>query len=662
MPASTRHAVIVARASRDGDPHGELKLWRDVLALAPAHREGLVNAARCLLAIGEGQQALGYACEAASRYPDDVTSLTWLARALSSVNRNEDALRTWGRVIELSPSAMAHGQAARIAGLLGDLVTALDHRRQVVVLNGDDPSAHVALARDLTRAHHYAEARLVAKSAIDRFPEDARPALALAHLAQAEGARADARRHWESALERDPGNRAASIPLAQALRIEGEWDRALSILETAGSRLSDIDHHLLRARALILIDSGCYDEAICLARRGNDSTLPGTVLEASITGLALHDAGDPVSAEPYLHLACEADPTGENWVALARCRLSAMDLRGAQSANDAWAAIARERRVTAGSTGDAVIRGMSNLIGNRINELLLQPEAAHEARLAVLSGDWERAADVMRRHPGSLAAASALIVTLGLSGYVRARQGSTAPTSPGIPHTIVQAWLGSPLPEDARPLIKAWQQFHPTWEHVLFTTSSATKWLAETHESRVVDAFRRARHPAAKSDLLRLAFLAASGGVWTDIDDRPKRAIDDIVAGPGLVCWHEHVAAIGNNFLAAAPGHPAVVAALDEAVQACLAGYSEPTWLATGPGLMTRAVAGWIAQDPEQAALTTQTIILPQPDFRRMVAPHQPLGYKQGPRSWQRSEQLVQPEQPTDRSGPALPDRRTAAP
>ena len=147
------------------------------------------------------------------------------------------------------------------------------------------------------------------------------------------------------------------------------------------------------------------------------------------------------------------------------------------------------------------------------------------------------------------------------------------------------------------------------------------------------------RRPAEEADFLRLCLLARHGGVWADADDRLYGRLDRLVGGQeGLVLFCEPVAgAIANNFIAAAPGHPAIRLAAGWVCQALLQRSNETVWLKSGPGLLTRAVGRFLAEgDPGRRGGIT---ILGQEVLRREVAIHNRLPHKSASGHWNRKRE-----------------------
>ena len=102
----------------------------------------------------------------------------------------------------------------------------------------------------------------------------------------------------------------------------------------------------------------------------------------------------------------------------------------------------------------------------------------------------------------------------------------------------------------------------------------------------------RADGPAQKSDILRLAVLGKEGGWYVDADDRCVAPLSTLAAGrAGFVAYQEEFSTLGNNVMGAAPGHPIITIALENAIEALAQGDTDIVWLSTGPGLLTRSFA-----------------------------------------------------------------------
>ncbi len=178
---------------------------------------------------------------------------------------------------------------------------------------------------------------------------------------------------------------------------------------------------------------------------------------------------------------------------------------------------------------------------------------------------------------------------------------------------------------------------HRDWRRCrIFNDKTAQAFLAQTYAPVVLQAYRHSREAAQRSDIFRLAWLAAVGGVYADADDRCLGPLDAIIPeGAELVLYQEDISSIGNNFIAMRPRHPVIQRALQLAVQAINRGDSDIVWLSTGPGLLTRVVAVHLATVAAgRAALPAGVIVFDRRDIYHTIAMNCTLGYKKSDRHW----------------------------
>jgi mannosyltransferase OCH1-like enzyme len=172
-------------------------------------------------------------------------------------------------------------------------------------------------------------------------------------------------------------------------------------------------------------------------------------------------------------------------------------------------------------------------------------------------------------------------------------------------------------------------------DYVRFSEPLARDYLRRV-DPEALRAFDRARQPAMKADLFRLAYLHHDGGFYVDADDRcvaPLSAIDWHKFG--LVLYQEDLGSVGNNFIAVTPRHPVIADALGQAVVAVNRGDVEMLWLSTGPGLLSRAMARHIAKSPAgfDEALRG-TLVLERHELLAVASIHCRISYKFTDKHW----------------------------
>ena len=112
-----------------------------------------------------------------------------------------------------------------------------------------------------------------------------------------------------------------------------------------------------------------------------------------------------------------------------------------------------------------------------------------------------------------------------------------------------------------------------------------------------------------------------------------------IPASINFVGYQEEYGTVGNNMFGAAPRHPIVVSALENAVEAINRGDTDMLWLSTGPGLWTRCAAVEAAKN-FSAGLDLRRdlgwIILNRCRLYDFMRPHAPARYKSTSKHWSR--------------------------
>jgi tetratricopeptide (TPR) repeat protein len=292
------------------------------------------------------------------------------------------------------------------------------------------------------------------------------------------------------------------------------------------------------------------------------------------------------------------------------------------------------------------LRGQSkntsqNMIGQLLNELRLDiPLSTRLAR--ILDGEPLNQVDSLRSivegQPGLTPPAMYLMLALRQSGVFDKPPAGTprGPSGDPIPRKIMQYWDQTALPDGVAALFRTWIQRHPDFEHRRFDHSTARAYLSSHYPDEVLNAYRRARHPAQASDLFRLAYLLREGGFYVDADDRCVGHLSSVASdGAEFIGYQEMFATLANNFLACVPGEPVIERALALAVEALNRGDNDTIWLATGPGLLTRAFAEVFArQGPAWREWLRTRRILDRKDLVHVSWCHAILSYKNTSKSW----------------------------
>lgn len=220
------------------------------------------------------------------------------------------------------------------------------------------------------------------------------------------------------------------------------------------------------------------------------------------------------------------------------------------------------------------------------------------------------------------------------------QRGETAAST--VPMNIFQYWNTEDVPEAVTSVMSSWQA-HPGWQYERLNRRSAIKWLHGRLGANYARAFKLANNVAEESDFLRLCLLLAEGGIYVDADDRLIDHPADLLSfGSGIILFREpNLGAIANNLLCAPKGHPVIARAAEMALRALLRRDNESTWSKTGPGLLTRATALHVINEPKQAR--ESLALVPRIFINRYTQRGVPLPYKSTPKYWNARNASVAP-------------------
>lgn len=188
-----------------------------------------------------------------------------------------------------------------------------------------------------------------------------------------------------------------------------------------------------------------------------------------------------------------------------------------------------------------------------------------------------------------------------------------------IPKTLIQYWHDPyDVPDDVRACLNSWVQLgEEGFEFQMFNDVSAAAYIADRYGARECEAFARCRHPAMRSDYLRMCFVLAEGGLYVDADDvllgdgwkyifrngglKVQPLCYDIPSRgmvPASEIWRADLPIDGRIFylnndpIAAPADHPVLRRALTRATERLLGEDALPEIQSTtGPGNLTAALA-----------------------------------------------------------------------
>lgn len=228
-----------------------------------------------------------------------------------------------------------------------------------------------------------------------------------------------------------------------------------------------------------------------------------------------------------------------------------------------------------------------------------------------------------------------------------------------IPKTLIQYWHDpSELPDDVRECLNSWDRLREEgFEIRIFDDSSAAAYIADKYGVRESSAFARCRHPAMRSDYLRMCFVLAEGGMYVDADDvligdgwrrifsddrlKIQPLCYDIPSSrmiPAPQIWQHDLPTDGRIFyvnndpIAAPPGHSVIARALARSTEKLLGATRFPEIQSTtGPGNLTAVLAAHahgliIANKPFDFELL--------PDWDDIAETRWELSYRKDARNW----------------------------
>jgi hypothetical protein len=228
-----------------------------------------------------------------------------------------------------------------------------------------------------------------------------------------------------------------------------------------------------------------------------------------------------------------------------------------------------------------------------------------------------------------------------------------------IPRTLVRFWHEPcNVPPDVRKCLESWDSLRDEgFSFQMFGDASAEAYIAEWYSPRESAAFARCRHPAMRSDYLRMCFVLAEGGLYVDADDellgdgwkdvfrdgtlKVQPLCYDVTAC-GMVSASElrrtdlptdgRIFYVNNNPIAAPAGHPVVRRALARATDTLLGDEPVPEIQSTtGPGNLTVVLAAHARESQISGTLPDFELLL---DWETTAEPCWDLAYRNDGRNW----------------------------
>jgi tetratricopeptide (TPR) repeat protein len=652
------------------------RLWRlddadalcdAALGLEPDNPWVLIEKGRIARRRGQRQDALGFFESAASAPAAPETAIVEWSTELLETGRGGEARQLVLELISRSQNRPGlHMHLGALARMTGDHAAARAAFARAAELGADGDQARIELAYQEFQQGRAVEAIELLKAVLKDHPGRPRALEALALIVQQlddiEGAVA----LWRKALESDPSNPWSLTQLAQALARLGhlrEADEILAAFEdrtgalpaieavraricTEGGDLAGAREIMRKAcakfpehfdlwhqRVFALIQCGAFEQA----RRALEAPPAGGAREgARVSLLRGHLAAALWDLEAaQRHFADGLRFNGSDpWTndCAARIALMRVDVDAAQKYLET--SVRHDPVHRARHAGHYKVS--QTHLGQFIDEFRLDQAALNDVRDRLAAADPVKAlAQLVMTIPDYTPAALNFMIALRKKGLLLRPPSKAAPLHRAIPARIAQFWDEN-IPPDVEALCEEWRNVHPEFSYRRFSKIEARRFLAGHGPSGALEAFDRAAEPTMKADIFRLAWLHGEGGFYIDADDRCLARLDSVDPGEcSLLLYQEDFGTIGNNFMGAIARHPAIEQALLSAIEAVNRGDSDVVWLSTGPGLLTRGVARFLAED--MAGRLRATAILDRHELARAVAIHCVTSYRHTTRHWSRS-------------------------
>jgi mannosyltransferase OCH1-like enzyme len=98
-----------------------------------------------------------------------------------------------------------------------------------------------------------------------------------------------------------------------------------------------------------------------------------------------------------------------------------------------------------------------------------------------------------------------------------------------IPKVVYQTWKTKELPQSIQAIRETMINENPDYIFLLFDDAEMDKWMEDTMESPVVQAYNSLSVGAAKADLWRYCILYKNGGVYLDIDSKLLKPLSQLI-------------------------------------------------------------------------------------------------------------------------------------
>ena len=219
-------------------------------------------------------------------------------------------------------------------------------------------------------------------------------------------------------------------------------------------------------------------------------------------------------------------------------------------------------------------------------------------------------------------------------------------TEINIPRRIMQFWDSPNPPSDVAALMDRTKTKSVDWLYERYTEQEATNFIGQYFGERVLSAFNRLSHVAAKSDLFRYCYIYQMGGVYLDADEYCDEDFTQLIspALSFLLTWTpDKVPCINTWFIASERGNRLIKNAIDLCVIQVEGGIEKNlklnAWVLTGPGVLTMVLLDDIAKNGIPIS-SNNLCLMEASEYRKKFHSEEHLEYRSDPKSNWRLQDL----------------------
>jgi len=153
-----------------------------------------------------------------------------------------------------------------------------------------------------------------------------------------------------------------------------------------------------------------------------------------------------------------------------------------------------------------------------------------------------------------------------------------------VPKKIIQYWHKMPLPDDIAELQETWALHNPNAEISLFDHEKASLFIKNEYGQEVLDLYLSAALPAMQSDIFRIAYCLAKGGMYIDMATNCIAPTDKLFThNDQLVVMRKWHGGIWNGLIVCKAHNPVLKKIWDKVLDHIRNKKFDDVWKATGP-------------------------------------------------------------------------------